>query len=296
MATKTSLAVAAAFAAGAYLYSRLTRKRRVVITGGCGNLGTKLATRLCETGRWEVVLLEHPDYVIQSRVPSGAIVVPGDLTDGSGSWTSALSGADAVVHFSAVNPHAQPVTSGRRRPGPAARPSRLPSSSRRYPNASWEDSAGSMAHTFNLFVAAQRRGVRRVVFASSNHVMGGYKDQPDLGDVTPSSPPRCGTLLANAADRIKSGDAVAYAAAKLAGEQLARALMSVAGGSGGRTTFAVLRIGWCQPGANLPATLNPAGCPPEFQTKSESGGSGGGGAMGAAAAGESVEEAWFKVS
>jgi len=36
MATKTSLAVAAAFAAGAYLYSRLTRKRRVVITGGCG--------------------------------------------------------------------------------------------------------------------------------------------------------------------------------------------------------------------------------------------------------------------
>lgn len=151
-----------------------------------------------------------------------------------------------------------------------------------------------MAHTFNVFVAAQRRGVRRVVFASSNHVMGGYKDLPELGDVTPASPPRCGTLLNNPEDRIKSGDAVAYAAAKLAGEQLARALTTVAGG-GGRTTFAVLRIGWCQPGANLPSTLNPAGCPPEFQTKTESSGGGGAGRMAMGAAGESVEEAWFKV-
>ena len=66
----------------------------------------------------------------------------------------------------------------------------------RYPNASWEDSAGSMAHSFNVFLAASRHRVRRVVLASSNHVMGGYKDLPGSeGDVTPGSPPRCGARL-----------------------------------------------------------------------------------------------------
>ena len=141
-------ATGTAAAALAYAYYRSTRKRRVVITGGCGNLGTKLATRLLETGEWEVVLLEHPDYIPtdRARVPKGASVEPGDLTDGTGAWTAALRGADSLVHFSAVNP---------------------------YPNASWEDSAGSMAHSCNLFLAAERAGVRRVVFASSNHVMGG---------------------------------------------------------------------------------------------------------------------------
>ena len=169
----------------------------------------------------------------------------------------------------------------------------------RYPNASWEDSAGSMAHSFNVFLAASRHRVRRVVLASSNHVMGGYKDLPGTeGDVTPASPPRCGTLLQDPAATAASGDAVAYAAAKLAGEQMCRALAA----RGGATSFAILRIGWCQPGANLPATLNPAGCPPEFQTEAStpsgggSGGSGGsgGGSGGGAAPAESVDEAWFK--
>ena len=84
-----------------------TRRRRVVITGGCGNLGTKLATRLLAAGTWEVVLLEHPDFVPRegSRVPRGAIVVAGDLADGTASWEAALRGADSLVHFSAVNPY-----------------------------------------------------------------------------------------------------------------------------------------------------------------------------------------------
>ena len=258
----TRLAVAAGAAAALYAYYRSTRKRRVVITGGCGNLGTKLAKRLLEAG-WEVTLLEHPNYIPSEPKVPGATIVPGDLTDGTGAWTGALRGADSLVHFSAVNP---------------------------YPNANWEESAASMAHASNVFLAATRAGVRRVVFASSNHVMGGYKDRPELGPVRPTSPPRCGTRLNNPEDAEKSGDAVAYAAAKLAGEELAKALAA-----NSRTTFAILRIGWCQPGANLPTTLNPAGCPPEFQTKTAPGGGGGGGAEGgAAAAGESVDEAWFK--
>ena len=102
------VAGAAAAVLAAYAqYRSSTRKRRVVITGGCGNLGTKLATRLLATGKWEVLLLEHPDFMPRdaSRVPRGAIVVAGDLTDGTASWAEALRGADSLVHFSAVNPY-----------------------------------------------------------------------------------------------------------------------------------------------------------------------------------------------
>ena len=91
-----------------------------------------------------------------------------------------------LVHFSAVNP---------------------------YPNASWAESAGSMTHAFNVFLAAAALGVRRVLLASSDHVMGGYKDLPEHKSITPSCPPRCGTLLRDETDRKKSGDAVAYSAA-----------------------------------------------------------------------------------
>ena len=45
--------------------------------------------------------------------------------------------------------------------------------------------------------------------------VGRYKDRPSHGLVTPACPPRVGTLLRNADDLAKSGDAVAYAAAKL---------------------------------------------------------------------------------
>jgi len=250
-------AVAAAVAAAAlYLLHKRSRKPTVVITGGTGNLGTKLATKLLSTGDYAVVLLEHPSYYNASRVPEGATVVLGDLTEGGGAWTRALRGADAVVHFSAVNP---------------------------YPNASWAESAGSMAHTFNVFVEAARCGVRRVVFASSNHVMGCYKDLPEVEDIEPTSPPRCGTFLRNLEDQKKSGDAVPYAAAKLAGEELANALAAVSS----RTSFVVLRIGWCQPGENLPSTLNPSGTPPQFQNKVEGG-------EDAAPAEATVDETWFK--
>ena len=46
---------------------------------------------------------------------------------------------------------------------------------------------------------------------------------------------------------------MAYAAAKLAGEQLCRALAA----RGGATSFAILRIGWCQPGAYPNPNPNP---------------------------------------
>ena len=102
----SSLAVAAAVATAAAacyaLYrSAGSKRKKIVITGGSGNLGTKLATHLLTTApdEWEVVLLEHPKYFIAERKPAGATVVLGDLADGSSNWTSALRGADSVVHL-----------------------------------------------------------------------------------------------------------------------------------------------------------------------------------------------------
>ncbi len=238
--------------------------RTVVITGGCGNLGVKLATHLLGAGGWRVVLIEHPDFYAAERVPAGAEVVVSDLGDARGLWADALDGADALVHFSAVNP---------------------------YPNASWGEAAASMTQTFNAMLGAAERGVRRVVFASSNHVMGGYKDEPTHGLVTPACAPRCGTRLRDPADAAKSGDAVAYACAKLAGEQLARSLAS----RHRATSFVALRIGWCQPGENLPNTLNPSGSPPQFQNKVDGEAGAAAGAAGAAAEADGgVDTRWFR--
>ena len=105
--------------------------------------------------------------------------------------------------------------------------------------------------------------VRRVILASSNHVMGGYKDDQTYGpsSIYPYSDPRVGTIPLNPQQIESSGDAVAYAAAKLAGERCAMTLGELYGDT---TTFVVLRIGWCQPGENHPSTLSAAGSPPEF--------------------------------
>jgi hypothetical protein len=49
------------------------------------------------------------------------------------------------------------------------------------------------------------------------------------------------------------------------GERLARAL-----GQASSTSFVCLRIGWCQPGANSPHTLNAAGTPTQATVEESS--------------------------
>lgn len=121
-----------------------TAARTVVITGGLGNLGSKLCRHLLDRKpvggggppaprTYEVVLVEHPAFIDPSRpLPHGdATVLPCDLGDPTPEQRTALRealmGADVLVHFSAVNP---------------------------YPNASWGESARSMDHTFFVFQMA----------------------------------------------------------------------------------------------------------------------------------------------
>ena len=244
------LAAAAAAAAAWLLYSKKKKKRRVVITGCCGNLGRKLGAYLQERGV-EVVGIEHPDYCAKGSEPPCDCVVQADAQQPLD--RRVLAGADAVVHFSAVNP---------------------------YPNANWHESSMSMDHAFNVALAAADAGVPRFILASSNHVMGGYKDDRRHGTVKPSDAPRVGTALNDPAAAQRAGDAVAYAAAKLAAERLLAALAAVRP----RTVFLALRVGWCQPGINSPRTIGASGVPPAFET------------AGAAASvkDDSHDDAWFR--
>ena len=133
-------AAAAAAAAAAWLLYKKKKKRRVVITGCCGNLGRKLGAYLQERGV-EVVGIEHPDYCAKGSEPPCDCVVQADAQRPLAAGV--LAGADAVVHFSAVNP---------------------------YPNADWLESSQSMDHAFNVALAAADAGVPRFILASSNHV------------------------------------------------------------------------------------------------------------------------------
>jgi hypothetical protein len=94
-----------------------------------------------------------------------------------------------------------------------------------------------------------RGGVRRFIYASSNHVLGGYSDDPEPARLTTQTPPRPG---ARYVVRGQLRDSTPYGSAKLFGERLGKCLAA----SDGLEVIAV-RIGWVQPGANRPEDIPP---------------------------------------
>ena len=115
--------------------------KTIVITGGLGNLGTKLSHHLLSTtsssasSQYKVYLIEHPNFITSSSKQHkhpDAILLPCDLgnptVEHATAIEKALEEADCcLIHFSAVNP---------------------------YPNATWSESAQSMDHTFYIFQLA----------------------------------------------------------------------------------------------------------------------------------------------
>jgi nucleoside-diphosphate-sugar epimerase len=206
----------------------------VLITGAGGNLGRKLTGRLLAGGRYgRVLAVDRPGHAPAADDPRVS-PVEADLKDvNDGRWRDALAGVDGVVHLAAQNP---------------------------WPDAPWEDAAASFDMTANLVEAAAEAGVRRLVFASSNHVMGQYKDPPladglAAGGLRTDLPPGPGTRQFNGRQVVQPS---AYATSKLMGERLCLARAAL---SRGAFTTVSLRIGWCQPGENLPETLSAAGVP-----------------------------------
>ncbi len=206
----------------------------VLVTGACGNLGRKIVEALART-EWCHRIVGVDLRADRAAFPGAALerltLVEGDLTDPLGSWRDALAGIDAVVHFAALNPNV---------------------------DATWAEAATSFDMTANLGLAALQHGVKRFVFASSNHVMGGYKDAPlaaamGAGRLTTAIDPAPGTRWN---DGTEIQDSTAYATAKLMGERFVTAL---AAQPGGRLTGVSVRIGWAQPGANQAKTISHAG-------------------------------------
>ena len=173
--------------------------RTILITGASGNIGRKLRAA------WDDVY----DLILTDRVPDPdeLDLIVADLTVLDESWMDIFHGVDTVVHL-AGNPDE---------------------------HAPWEDLVGPNIDALsNVFHAAALAGVERIVFASSNHVMGHYRDFGDM-PITVDLPPR------------PDG---AYGGTKLMGERLGTGLAGIF-----ELTFVALRLGWVQPGANQPDTL-----------------------------------------
>ena len=98
----------------------------------------------------------------------------------------------------------------------------------------------------NVYEAAASARVRRFVFASSNHVMGGYQQGTTI-PITEDLSPKPGLhYFADGAERFSG----AYAATKLLGERAGRHYADVRG-----LEVIAVRIGWVWRGANVPSEL-----------------------------------------
>ena len=184
---------------------------RILITGAAGNLGRKLHWHL--HGQHELVLLDR-----DARTEPDVLAC--DLAVWDRQWVDAFQGIDTVFHF-AANPEGY------------------------HP---WSELIGpNLDALIHVYQAAIQGGVRRLVFASSNHVMGGYQDEPGIR-LTPDMLPRPGLrYLVDGQTR----NSAAYGSAKLFGERLGWCYAQ----SHGLEVIAV-RIGWMwRGGDNVPTNL-----------------------------------------
>ena len=192
----------------------------VVITGAGGNLGGKLTAHL-QAMPWCSAISGIDPKPLADVGKFRAIAA--DLRDPHDRrWIDLVQQADAVVHFAAQNPA---------------------------PDSDWLEAAQSIDMTMNLLQWAGQTPCR-FIFASSNHVMGGYKDAPlpPGHQLTADTPPRPGTRFFDGYDYRTP---TAYGASKLMGERAVSARCAAS-----LLTGVNVRIGWVQPGENRPDTID----------------------------------------
>jgi uronate dehydrogenase len=120
---------------------------RILLTGAAGSIGSRLRRLL--PPHYELVLtdLEPP-----ADLRPDETFIAADLDDAA-AIERAASGVEGILHFGGQSVE-----------------------------ASWETVLkANIAGTYNLFEAARKQGVRRVVFASTNHVVGFYPRAQTIG-------------------------------------------------------------------------------------------------------------------
>ena len=131
------------------------RLQRLLLTGAAGGLGKVLREAL----KPHAHVLRVSDREDLGPAAEGEEVVRCDLADRAG-MVRLLAGVDAVAHFGgiSVETHFDPILES------------------------------NIVGVYNLYEAARRNGVRRVVFASSNHVTGFYKQSEVIAADDPMRP------------------------------------------------------------------------------------------------------------
>ena len=174
--------------------------RRVLITGATGNLGAKAVAALRALDDVKMIGIAN----VAAKTDLGITVAFADLSVADGTWDQWFDDVDVVLHLAA---DMRPV-------------------------AAWDSViVNNIDLSFNVLDAAERHGVGRVVFASSNWVLAGYRFRSDA--LTPATPPK---------------PVNAYGMSKLVIERAGAALARRG------TDFLALRIGACQPGENRPGS------------------------------------------
>lgn len=121
---------------------RASMSRRVLITGSAGAIGVSLRRHL--RGVYEELRLA--DIAPQAEAATGEVVIAADIRD-LGALQVAMRSVDCVVHLAGV-PHED----------------------------TWDRVRDlNIDGCYNVFEAARREGVKRVVFASSNHAVGFHR-------------------------------------------------------------------------------------------------------------------------
>ena len=127
---------------------------RLLLTGAAGGLGKALRERL----KANCAVLRLSDRENLGAVGEGEEVLHADLADGA-AVNAMVQGADAIVHLGGVSVEG-PF-------GPILQ--------------------ANILGMYNLYEAARVHGVKRIVFASSNHVTGFYRQDETI---TSDAPPR----------------------------------------------------------------------------------------------------------
>jgi len=183
--------------------------KRVLVTGATGNIGTKIRSHL--ENRFSLKLLD-----LHGKGDPNVIEM--DLSEWNDRIVDICKEIDVILHLAADPDETK----------------------------SWQELIPSNLDALsNIFFAAAKNNVPRIIFASSNHVMGGYKDTEKTGNWLNSEiAPKPGTHFENL-------NTTPYAAMKLAGERLSKGYAMANHG-----VCIAIRIGWvCRIGDNRPEDL-----------------------------------------